>query len=145
MSIFDGKGGDEALDGYVGRGMEIEGTIRFKELLRIDGKVKGKIITPKELVVGEGAVLEADLQVGRLSVAGHVIGKVEVRERVEIHRGGKISGELHLNGPRLIIEEGGELEGSVDMGGSEEEGRHSVDPLTDTEKLKGFRSRSEGS
>ena len=52
MAIFDGKKqGGEPLDGYLGRAAEVEGTLRFPDLLRVDGTVRGKVFTARELVV----------------------------------------------------------------------------------------------
>ena len=120
MAIFDGKkqqgGGGEPLDGYLGRAAEVEGTLRFPDLLRVDGTVRGKVISSKELVVGEHGLVDAEVDVGQLSVAGRVCGKITVRERLEIHAGGKVEGELHMKTPALLIEEGGLLEGTVKMG-----------------------------
>jgi len=120
MAIFDGKKqGGEPLDGYLGRAAEVEGTLRFPDLLRVDGTVRGKVITSKELVVGEHGLVDAELDVGFLSVAGRVTGKITVRERLEIHAGGRVEGELHMKTPALLIEEGGILEGTVKMSADE--------------------------
>ncbi len=120
MAIFDGKKqGGEPLDGYLGRAAEVEGTLRFPDLLRVDGTVRGKVFTAKELVVGDQGLVEAEVDVGFLSVAGRVCGKITVRERLEIHAGGRVEGELHMKTPALLIEEGGILEGTVKMGTSE--------------------------
>ncbi len=120
MAIFDGKKqGGEPLDGYLGRAAEVEGTLRFPDLLRVDGTVRGKVFTSKELVVGEHGLVDAEVDVGILSVAGRVCGKITVRERLEIHAGGRVEGELHMKTPALLIEEGGILEGTVKMGTSE--------------------------
>jgi len=120
MAIFDGKKqGSDPLDGYLGRAAEVEGTLRFPDLLRVDGTVRGKVLSSKELVVGEHGLVEAEVDVGILSVAGRVCGKITVRERLEIHAGGRVEGELHMKTLALIIEEGGVLEGTVKMGTSE--------------------------
>lgn len=121
MAIFDGKKqGGEPLDGYLGRAAEVEGTLRFPDLLRVDGTVRGKVFTAKELVVGEEGLVDAEVDVGFLSVAGRVRGKIIVRERLEIHAGGRVEGELHMMTPALLIEEGGILEGTVKMGTSDD-------------------------
>ncbi len=121
MAIFDGKKqGGEPLDGYLGRAAEVEGTLRFPDLLRVDGTVRGKVFTAKELVVGKEGLVDAEVDVGFLSVAGRVRGKIIVRERLEIHAGGRVEGELHMMTPALLIEEGGILEGTVKMGTSDD-------------------------
>ena len=49
-------------------------------------------------------------------MAGHVSGKIIVRDRMEIHAGGKVSGEVHMKTLRLVLEEGAILEGTIQMG-----------------------------
>jgi cytoskeletal protein CcmA (bactofilin family) len=120
MAIFDGKRqSGEPLDGYLGRAAEVEGTLRFPELLRVDGTVRGKVVSTKELVVGESGLVDGEVDVGTLSVAGRVCGKVLVHERLELHAGGRISGEIRMTTPALLIEEGGILEATVTMGTAE--------------------------
>jgi cytoskeletal protein CcmA (bactofilin family) len=103
------------LSGFLAEGTVITGEIRFPEILRVDGKVSGKLISEKELVVGESGEVDAEIDVGVLSVSGRVTGTVRVRERVTIHPRGRIEGELILEKPGLIIEEGGVFEGNINM------------------------------
>lgn len=95
----------------------MSGDIRFPDILRIDGKVTGKITSERELVVGESGEVEADIDVGMLSVNGRVSGTIRVRERMTIHPRGQVRGELVLDKPGLIIEEGGLFEGTIEMSG----------------------------
>ena len=66
MAIFDGKKqSGEPLDGYLGRAAEVEGTLRFPDLLRVDGTVRGKVLSSKELVVGEHGLVDAEVRLAR--------------------------------------------------------------------------------
>lgn len=112
--LKDHLGADD-ISGFLAEGTEIEGTIRFREVLRVDGKIKGKIISEKELVVGENGEIEADIDVGVLSVSGKVTGTIHVREKLEIHPKGRVLGEITLEKPNLVIHEGGIFEGNIDM------------------------------
>jgi len=58
-------------------------------------------------------VVEGEVAVGRLAVAGTVRGTVRVRERVVIHGTGKVFAEVFA--PTLVVDEGGVLEGEVHM------------------------------
>lgn len=107
------EGGE--LNGYLGQGTWIKGEIHFTDTLRVDGKVTGKIISERELVVGQTGEVEAEIEVGILSVSGKVSGTITVKDRLEIHRQGRVYGELKLEAPTLIIEEGAVFEGSIDM------------------------------
>ncbi len=128
--------GQDEISGFLAEGTEVSGEIRFRDVLRVDGKITGKVISEKELVVGEAGVVEAEVDVGILSVSGKVTGKIHVKERVEIHATGRISGDLSLEKPQLVIREGGVFEGNIDMnagkrrdvrGGSQKEG--TVEPI----------------
>jgi len=113
----DSRGGTSDLSGFLGEGTVISGDIRFPDILRIDGKVTGKITSERELVIGESGEVEADIDVGMLSVNGRVSGTIRVRERMTIHPHGQVRGELMLDKPGLIIEEGGLFEGTIEMSG----------------------------
>lgn len=103
------------ISGFLAEGTEIKGEIRFKDVLRVDGKISGKIESEGELVVGENGEIDAEVQVGTLSVSGKVAGNMKVREKVEIHSKGRISGELTVEKPNLVIHEGAVFEGDVNM------------------------------
>ncbi len=107
--------GESNLSGFLGEGTVISGDVRFPEILRVEGKITGKITSEKELVVGESGEIEAEIEVGSLSVNGKVSGTLRVRDRLTIHAHGHVRGELILEKPALIIEEGGIFEGTIEM------------------------------
>jgi cytoskeletal protein CcmA (bactofilin family) len=111
----DSKGGASDLSGFLGDGTIISGDVRFPEILRVDGKLTGKITSEKELVVGESGDVEAEIDVGILSVNGRVSGTIRVRERLTIHPRGQVRGELIMDKPGLVVEEGGVFEGTIEM------------------------------
>lgn len=108
--------GQDDISGFLAEGTEIKGEIRFKTILRVDGKINGKIISDGELVIGESGEVEAEVRVGTLSVSGRLNGSVNATEKVEIHPKGKVHGDLAIAKPNLVIHEGGVFEGSIDMG-----------------------------
>ena len=111
-----GKGSGGHLNGYLGPGTEIEGVVRFTDVLRVDGKITGRILSEKDLIVGETGEVDGDIEVGTLSVAGRVHGNVTIKTRLEIHQGGRVSGDLILETRHLVVEEGGVFEGNIRMG-----------------------------
>jgi len=129
--------GQDDISGFLAEGTEIEGTIRFRDVLRVDGKVKGKIISEKELVVGENGEIEADIDVGVLSVSGKVTGTIHVREKLEIHPKGRLLGEITLEKPNLVIHEGGVFEGNIDMNaGKRKETREGASKEAEIEQIR---------
>ena len=103
------------ISGFLGEGTEIHGEVRFRDVLRVDGKIGGKVISEKELVVGESGEVEAEVEVGILSVSGKVTGTIHIKEKLEIHPTGRVIGDLTLEKPNLVIHEGGVFEGNIDM------------------------------
>lgn len=107
--------GQDDISGFLAEGTEIRGEVRFKDVLRVDGKIGGKILSERELVVGETGEVEADIEVGVLSVSGKVTGTIHIKEKLEIHPTGRVVGDLTLEKPNLVIHEGGVFEGNIDM------------------------------
>jgi cytoskeletal protein CcmA (bactofilin family) len=106
--------GSGVLNGFLDRGARFEGTLSFEDTFRIDGVLKGKIVTKNELVVGDGAAIDAEIHVGRISVSGSVKGVIYARERVEVHAGARLQAEIHT--PSLLVEEGAVIQGPVQTG-----------------------------
>jgi len=107
------KKGQGTLNGFLDQGCTIKGDVVFSDLLRVHGQVTGRVSSEHELLVGEGGVVEGDVLVGRLVVAGTVRGTVRVKERVVVHGTGKVFAEIFA--PTLVVDEGGVVEGPVHM------------------------------
>ena len=108
--------GQDDISGFLAEGTEIKGEIRFRTILRVDGKISGKVVSDGELVIGESGEVEAEVKVGTLSVSGRLNGSVTATDKVEIHPKGKVHGDLAISKPNLVIHEGGVFEGNIDMG-----------------------------
>ncbi len=101
------------LTGFLDEGCTIKGDLTFTDLLRIHGHVEGNVTSEHELLVGEGGVVDGVVEVGRLVVSGTVRGTVKVRDRLIVHRSGKVEAEVHA--PTLVVDEGGVVDGPVHM------------------------------
>lgn len=107
----NGPGGD--LNGFVDRGSQLHGELRFENSFRVDGKVTGQVVSTGDLVVGDSGEVDADLQVGRIFVNGVVRGSVRASKQVQIAPGGKVFADLET--PSLVIESGAHFEGHCSM------------------------------
>jgi len=103
------------LNGFLDQGCTIRGDVVFADLLRVHGHVVGTVASEHELLVGEGGVVEGEVKVGSLVVAGTVRGTVWVTKKLVVHAGGRVSAEVHT--PKLVVDEGGVIDGAVHMGG----------------------------
>ncbi len=100
----------EAISTFLGPGVSIEGSIEFTETIRLDGRFRGRIDgAGGMLIVGQGAVIEADIQVGIAMVQGEVDGTLHAEERIEIHPPGKMTGEIQA--PVIVIARGATFNG----------------------------------
>jgi cytoskeletal protein CcmA (bactofilin family) len=107
---------DEEIKAFLGKGAEFTGKLIFSGTVRIDGNFNGEIFGGGTLVVGEGAHVEADINVESVLISGDVRGQIEVKERIEIYPPGKILGNVTT--PIFVIKEGAVFEGTSRMNNS---------------------------
>ena len=99
---------------FLGSDGIIEGTIEFKKTIRLDGKVKGKILSNSgTVIVGEKAVIQADINVDVVIIMGKVNGTIDARERIEVYPPGRIVGDIQA--PTVLIESGVVFNGNCSM------------------------------
>src|SRR3981081_177558 len=65
------------LNALLGKGSQFEGKLLFEGTVRIDGKFSGEIISTDTLIVGEGAEVKANVQVGSLVCLGDYQGEAK--------------------------------------------------------------------
>ena len=100
----------------LGRGASFDGKLTFEGTVRIDGKFKGEVFSDDVLVIGEGAVVEAEIDIGEVIIQGTVIGNIKAKRSIEIHAPGRVKGDLHT--PSLQIDKGVMFEGRSFMEGA---------------------------
>ena len=93
----------------LGRGAAFEGKLTFDGTVRIDGRFKGEVFSDDVLVIGEGAHVEAEIDIGEVIIQGTVVGNVKAKRSIEIHAPGRVKGDLHS--PSLQIDKGVIFEG----------------------------------
>jgi cytoskeletal protein CcmA (bactofilin family) len=93
----------------LGRGATFEGKLTFDGTVRIDGRFKGEVFSDDVLVIGEGAQVEAEIDVGEIIIQGTVVGNITAKRSIEIHAPGRVKGDLHT--PALQIDKGVIFEG----------------------------------
>lgn len=98
------------LNGFLDRGSTFRGELEFEDTMRIDGHFYGSIRSKNELIVGETAVIDAEIHVGRIAISGVVKGKIHAVRKVEIHKGGRVYSDIVT--PALVVEEGAILQGA---------------------------------
>jgi cytoskeletal protein CcmA (bactofilin family) len=112
------KADGATLNGFIDKGSHFQGELAFEDTFRIDGRFEGKIRSGSELIVGDGAEVSAEIEVGRISVNGTLRGSVRASERIELLAPAPAYADLST--PSLRIEEGAFFQGSCQM--SEDQG-----------------------
>jgi cytoskeletal protein CcmA (bactofilin family) len=107
---------DEEFKAFLGKGAEFTGKLIFSGAVCIEGNFNGEIFGGGTLTVGEGAHVEANINVGGILIYGEVFGQIEVQERIEIYPPGRVLGNVKT--PIFIIKEGAVFEGTSRMDNS---------------------------
>jgi len=102
----------EDSESRIGKGAKINGKLQFSAAVRLEGEIEGEI-SGKEIVVAEGAVVNAKLIADRLTVAGTLNGEVVAHQVVELLASARAAGTLRT--PKLILHEGAVFEGDCKM------------------------------
>ena len=95
----------EKINTFFGAGTSIEGTIEFNNTVRMDGNVKGKILGNQgTLIIGEKAVVNAEIIVDVAIIMGEVNGTIEAKKKIEVYPPGRVVGDIRA--PVVLIESG---------------------------------------
>src|SRR5262249_5351762 len=68
---------------YLDNGSKISGKLWFEGATRIDGQVDGEITSKESLVIGESAVVTAQIRAKSIIVAGKANGEIIANQRLE--------------------------------------------------------------
>jgi cytoskeletal protein CcmA (bactofilin family) len=98
---------------YLDKASKISGKLFFEGPVRIDGQVDGEISASDAVVIGEGAVITAQIKAASVVIAGKVSGDIIAGKRVEIRPTAKVFGNLAT--PVLVVHDGALFEGHCAM------------------------------
>ena len=98
----------------IGKGTTVTGDIETSSDIRIDGKLDGNLFCKARVILGQGAILDGNLNAAHAELAGEVNGKVEVKEMLTLKSSSTIHGDINTG--KLVIEAGAKFNGSCKMG-----------------------------
>ena len=99
----------------IGKSITIKGDLTGNEDLQVEGNVEGRIDLPNnELTIGADGKVKAELHAKAVVIVGHVTGNVSATDRIEIQASGVVEGDVRA--PRLVVQEGARVNGSIEMG-----------------------------
>jgi cytoskeletal protein CcmA (bactofilin family) len=97
----------------LGKGCTITGTLKFDGTVQIDGTVEGEIHADDTVVIGESAVVTAEVTADSVIITGRLTGDVTARRRLEIRAPGQVFGNITT--PSLVVHDGVVFEGRCTM------------------------------
>ena len=113
MAKNEDRKGTERITTTLGKETEFNGTMRFRDSLKIDGSFTGEIVSSGFLYVEQGASITANIHVGSIVVGGTVKWNIEATEKLEMLSTGKVFGNIRT--AKLKIADGVVFEGKCEM------------------------------
>ena len=111
----------ETFGSIIGPDLEIYGRLVATKSLRIDGTIVGDIDTKPGadvcIALGKTGLVQGNINGVRILVAGRVEGNVRGTQRVELHNGADVHGDITY--AQIGIEHGARLSGSISKIGDE--------------------------
>ncbi|MEN8245419.1 MAG: polymer-forming cytoskeletal protein [Thermodesulfobacteriota bacterium] len=106
----------DTISTFLGYGTSIDGTLEFQGTIRLDGDVKGQVISQNgTLIIGDKAVVQAQVRVDTAIVRGEINGSIEAKTRIEAYPPARIIGEIQA--PEISVESGVVFNGNCSMQG----------------------------
>ncbi len=82
--------------------------------MTIEGQFEGTLnLQDHSVTIGQHGQVKADITARQVAVSGKLNGKINAREKIEIHRTGNVTGDLISAG--VAIEEGAYFKGSIEI------------------------------
>lgn len=112
--MFKKSGKTDLYSTFIGMGSNFEGTLEFTGTIRIDGQVKGKVLSDGGiLIVGEQGVIHGDIVVDEARIYGEVMGNIDAKEKITVTRPGRVTGDIRS--PAITIGKGVIFDGNCGM------------------------------
>jgi cytoskeletal protein CcmA (bactofilin family) len=97
----------------IGRGLEIEGEIRGKDELTVEGKVIGKINVDNAVTIGQTGDVNAEILAEIVTVMGKVKGDITARGKVILKPTSVVVGNITC--PSFVVNDGAAFDGNISM------------------------------
>lgn len=106
--------GPEAVS-IIGQGLKLVGDLTGRGDIQVEGEVEGTVKSDGSVVVGPTGVVDGKIEASEVVAAGRVSGSVEAKSVVRLKQGCRVDADIQT--PAMELEEGGVVNGRVDMGG----------------------------
>jgi len=95
---------------FIAAECEIEGTVRINGNARIDGKLEGQLKASGDIVIGEGALVKANIEAKTVSISGEVHGNIQTSDTLQLSSTARLYGDICSN--QFSVEQGARFVGT---------------------------------
>lgn len=104
------------IDSLIGAGTVIEGNLKFRGGLRIDGHVQGNLMPADDdsastIVISEQGRVDGSIKASHLSINGTVNGPVEATEHLDLQTKARVTGDIRYKA--LEMHQGAVVDGAL--------------------------------
>ena len=97
------------------QGTEVQGDLRSKSDIRIDGTLKGSLHCDAKLIIGATGKVEGKVVCKNAVVEGRFQGEIHVKELLTMKETANVQGDISYG--KLVVQPGAVLIGDIRMGG----------------------------
>lgn len=101
------------ISSIIGADMIVEGNIKAKDAIRVEGSVTGNIETEGSLVISATGKVKGNLRGNSIVIGGMLEGDLVCGGKTEVISTGKVFGNMHTKG--LIVDENAVFQGQCVM------------------------------
>lgn len=101
------------ISSIIGSDMVVEGNIRAKEAVRVEGKVTGDVETEGALIISAGGSVKGNVKGSSIIIGGSLEGDLCSGGRTEVASTGKVIGNIRTKS--LIVDENAVFQGQCIM------------------------------
>lgn len=107
----------EKIETLIGISATIVGDINSSGVIKFDGTLTGNITSDSDIIIGEDAHINGDINANNVCISGKVVGNIKCSQILEILSDGNLTGDVEV--ANLSIEKGGIFNGRCNIVSSE--------------------------
>ncbi len=97
-------------DILIGADSKVDGDLRSKGAIRIDGMVQGDVTSDSKIIISTEASVTGNVAGSEIDLSGRLIGNVSSSGHLKVHPSGVLKGDIEVSS--FVIDEGGVFEGA---------------------------------
>ncbi len=98
----------------ISTGVKLEGKITSGGSIRVDGTIRGDVISQGNVTVGEHGDVNGQINAAIIAIGGRVVGSVNAKEKLVLESKANLKGDLFTK--ILVVEAGAKFDGKSNMG-----------------------------